>query len=469
MAGWYWLEHRKDVVGRIRSLAVLPLDNLSGDAGQEYLADGMTDELTTMLAKNSTLRITSRTSAMRYKGAATRQRLPEIARELGVDGILEGSMTRTGNEVHMTLQLIQAATDTHLWAESYDRRVNEAVELPREAAQAVARRLSSAVAQPAAPRYVSPEAHDAYLRGRYIWFAGSNEEAGKYFKKAIELQPDYALGWAGLSWYYGVAGLYDPNMSVKTAYAQSKAAANKALALDDSVAEAHLALGSAIFLGDWDFSRADQEIRRAIELNPGFAEAYYFRSIMLTAFHRDQEAIEAAKKSMELDPFARPAVLASTYCDTRQYEAAVKDASMRLQVYPQDASLHDALGQAYRRTGRWKEAVQEWEKVDLIAGDKVGAATLRHSFEKGGYAGMVAGQIRGLKKKAAKGYVSPMDFALLYAELGKREETLSLLEEAYRQHAPLVLWVQTDPAYDFLRGDERYRALVRNIGLPATY
>jgi TolB-like protein/DNA-binding winged helix-turn-helix (wHTH) protein len=473
----FWMHRRAGGEVRIRSLAVLPLDNLSGDPGQEYLADGMTDELTTMLAKNSTLRITSRTTAMRYKGVDARPRLPEIARELGVDGILEGSITRTGSQtgtrtggqVHMTLQLIQAATDTHLWAESYDRSVNDAVMLPREAAQAVAKRLNSAVAQSAVPRYVSPEAHDAYLRGRYTWVAGSNEEAGKYFKKATELQPDYALGWAGLSWYYGVAGLFDSNMNVKTAYAQSKAAANKAVALDDSVAEAHLALGATIFLGDWDFPRANQEITRALELNPGLAEAYYFHSIMLIALNRDQEAIEAAKKSVELDPFARPFVLASAYCDTRQYEAAMKEARMRLDAYSQEASLHDVMGQAYRRKGMWKEAVQEWEKVDLLSGNKEEAAKLRSWFEKGGYRGMVLRQISDLKKKAAKQYVSPMNFALFYGELGEREETLSFLEEAYRQHTPLLLWIQTDPAYDFLHGEERYRTLVREIGLPPMY
>src|SRR5271155_3069171 len=185
----------------ISSLAVIPLDNLSGDPAQNYFADGMTDELTTMLAKNSTLRVVSRTSAMQYKGA--HRPLPEIARELGVDGVLEGSIARTGDKVHMTIQLIQAPTDTHIWAESYARDANDVVTLPKEAAQAIAKRLNSAVPHATPVRYVSPEAHDAYLRGRYLWFTSNNDEAGRYFRKATELQPDYALGWAGLADYYG--------------------------------------------------------------------------------------------------------------------------------------------------------------------------------------------------------------------------------------------------------------------------
>jgi TolB-like protein/DNA-binding winged helix-turn-helix (wHTH) protein/cytochrome c-type biogenesis protein CcmH/NrfG len=453
---------------KISSLAVLPLDNLSGDPGQDYFADGMTDELTTMLAKNSTLRIVSRTSVMQYKGA--HRPLPEIARALGVDGILEGSVERSGDKVHMTIQLIQAPSDTHVWAESYDRNANDVVSLPREAAQTIAKRLNSAVLQSATQRYVSPEAHDAYLRGRYIWFTGSNDDAGKYFRKATELQPDYALGWTGLAGYYG-AGAIGGDLNPEDAIPQTEAAANKAIELDDSLPEAHQMLSAAMFLkGDW--ARADQEIARAIELNPSFAEAYHLRSKMDTALGRNEEAIESEKKAMELDPFQRPFAMGLAYFSVRQYDAAINDARQRLETQPEDAGLHWILCESYRRKGELKEAAQEWEKLMLLMGDKgegISAATIRRAFEKGGYKAALLENASYLKRRSATQYVSPVDLALQYAQLGRREETLSYLEEGLRQHSPLLLWIQNDPAYDFLHGDERYRSIIKRIGLPPAY
>lgn len=463
--GWKDRFPNRSARTEIKSLAVLPLDNLSGDPGQEYFADGMTDELTTMLAKNSTLRITSRTSVMQYKGA--RRPLPEIARALGVDGILEGSVSRSGDRVHMTIQLIQAPSDTHVWAESYDRNASDVASLPREAAQAIAKRLGSVVLQSVPPRFVNPEAHDAYLRGRYLWFLFNYDEAAKYFKKATELQPDYALGWAGLADYYGagsVGGGLDPRLSL----AKEEAAALKAVELDDTLPEAHHSLGAAMFL-KWDWARAEQELSRAIELNPRFAEAYSVRSMMLLTLNRPEEGIEASKKSMELDPFARPFHLASTYADARQYDAALNEAHMRLGTLPQNVMLHVALCDAYRRKGALKDAAQEWEKILLILGDKEGAASVRRNFERGGYNAVLRWQLSSLKKKSTTRYVSPVELALQYAQLGQREETLSLLEEGYRQHSPHLLFIQNDPAYDFLHSDPRYRAIIQQVGLPPTH
>jgi TolB-like protein/DNA-binding winged helix-turn-helix (wHTH) protein/cytochrome c-type biogenesis protein CcmH/NrfG len=449
---------------KITSLAVLPLDNLSGDPSQNYFADGMTDELTTMLAKDSTLRIVSRTSAMQYKGA--HRPLPEIARELGVDGILEGSIARTGDKVHMTIQLIQASSDTHLWAESYDRNANDVVTLPRQAAQTIAKRLNSTALQSAPVRYVNPEAHDAYLRGRYIWFQGDNEAAGKYFRKAIELQPDYAPGWAGLATYFG-QGAFD-ELDPRVAMPQAIEAANKAVELDPSLPWAHLALGANMFL-NWNWAQAEQEIEHAIELNPDFAEPYHFRAKMLNALGRNSEAIESEKKAMELDPFERPFGMALALNSARQYDAAIDDVRSRLEATPQDAMLHWMLCDAYRRKGALEQATKEWEIGLVLSGNKEEAENIRRTYQKGGYPALLLRQITNFKKRSATHYVSPMQFALQYAQLGRREETLASLEEAYQQHALDLLWVQNDPAYDFLHADEQYHSLIKKIGLPPLY
>jgi TolB-like protein/DNA-binding winged helix-turn-helix (wHTH) protein len=450
----------------IHSLAVLPLDNLSGDRSQDYFADGMTDELTTMLAKNSTLHITSRTSAMQYKGA--HRPLREIAQALGVDAILEGSVARADGKVHMTIQLIQASTDAHLWAESYDRDANDVVTLPEEAAQAIAKRLNSAAPTLKPARYINSEAHDAYLHGQYLWLAGQNDEAGKYFRRATELQPDYALGWAGLADYYGagaVDGLLDPRESL----AQEEVAARKSVELDDSLAETHIALSAALLVHRWDFAGADQEILRAIELNPQLAEAHHFRAKILAALNRHPEAIVEQKKAMELDAFGRTFALAYSYQLARQYDDAFTDARQRLESTPHDWTLYWILSVTYRCKGMLKESVEALEQQLRLEGDTASAQGARRAFEQGGYNAVLHLQIDDLERKSLRQYVSPVDLAVLYAQLGQREKTLSLLEEAYRQHSPMLLWMQGEPAFDFLHADEHYRSIIRKMGLPPAW
>ena len=447
----------------IRSLAVLPIDDLSGQPGQDYLADGMTDELIAMLAKNSTLRIISRRSVMQYKGV--HRPLPEIARELGVDGVLEGSVVRSGDKVHMNLQLIQASSDTEVWAETYDRDANGLVSLPREAAQTIAKRLKSAASAVPPPRFVNPEAHDAYLRGRYFWTRRDNDKAIGYFRKAIELQPDYALGWTGLSNCYGgsaIMGFASP----KDSLAPQEAAAMKALALDDSLAEAHLAVSATMFRR-WDWAGAEKEIVRATELDPRFAEAYHFRSIMLAAFDRQRDALEAQKRATELDPFGRPGALAYSLMLARQYDAALKEVRLNLQGNPQDPVLRLTIYEVYRRNGMEKEAGETLEQMLVTSSDKASAASVRQAYRNGGYKALVQWQLSNAIARSSTHYVSPYHLAQFHAQLGHGQKALALLEEAYRQHAPPLLWVRTDPAFDFLHSDERYRSIIRGIGLPS--
>jgi TolB-like protein/DNA-binding winged helix-turn-helix (wHTH) protein len=445
----------------ISSLAVLPLDNLSGDSSQDYFADGMTDELITMLAKESSLRIVSRTSVMQYRGA--RRPLPEIAQALHADAILEGSVSRSAGQVHMTLQLIQADTDSHLWADSYQRDAND-VALPDEAAKAIANQLHRAVPAVKAARYVNPAAHDAYMHGNYLWFGDHMEESGVWFRKAIDLQPDYALAWTGLADYYGegiVVDVLDPRTSI----VPQEQAAQRALELDPNLPQAHQAMAAMFLIDRWDWADADREILRAISLDPQNSELYYLRACGLQAVNRQAEAIELGKKTMELDPFSRPYALAGFYEGARQFDAALKEIRLRLEANPNNLDLLGAEMDTLRRMGNYKEAVDVWARWHILTGDAKSAVNLRRAWDRGGARGFVRWQLDRRLLQSKSRYVSPVELASYYAQLGEKERTLALLEEGYRQHSTDTLWIQEDPAYDFLHSDSRFRAIVQKTGV----
>jgi TolB-like protein/DNA-binding winged helix-turn-helix (wHTH) protein/Tfp pilus assembly protein PilF len=468
-----WLHRRSasasTVHPQIRSLAVLPLDNLSGDPGQQYFADGMTDELTTMLAKNSTLRIVSRTSAMQFKDP--QQPLRDVARLLGVDGIVEGSISRAEGKVHMSVQLIQASTDTHLWADSYDRDNNDVAAIPAEAAQAIAKRVNASEAVIRPERYVNPEAHDAYLRGRYYWFSFHGKEHGKeaaeYFRKAIALQPDYALGWVGLSDYYGVAAVMG-NMPPAEADPQAEYTARKALQLDDSLADAHISM-AWVCLMRYDWSCVDAESARSVALNPESAATHHCRAWMLIALNRMDEAVSERKKAMDIDPYSWPWVLVQTLDQNREFDAAIKEARMRLGANPTNAALHITLSESYLHKGMEREAAEELETSLTLDNDRTEAAAVRQAFGRGGYPAVLYMQLDELKRQSKKEYVSPLTFAFDFGELHRKEETLRYLEKAYQERSPGLAWLQHRPEFDFLHDDKRYQTIVRRVGLSPTF
>ena len=469
-----WAQRQSQAM-QIRSVAVLPLENLSADPDQQYFADGMTDELITLLAKNSTLRVVSQTSAMQYKGVHRPVR--DIARELGVDGIVEGSVDRSGNKVHMAIQLIHAPSDTNMWAESYDRDAAESVSLPSEVARAIAVRLKKA-ATPARPqRLINPEAHEAYLRGRYYWFSGGGttafhdqtiKKAGEYFKQAVALQPDYAPAWSGLSEFYEVSVLHgDAPPSDNEPLA--RAAAVHALELDESLADAHSSISVSYLLSNWDWRLALLHANKAVELEPNNAEYHYLRSHVFITLNRMQEALEDEQKATELDPFARPFGMGYMLLIMRRYDAAVKELCMRLETLPADPRLHQRLAEAYWHKGMKQAAALELEKAALLESDKPGEAAIRNAFEKGGYEGIIRLQLNALNSRAQKEYVSPLQLADQYAQLGLKEQTIHFLEEAYKERSPRLVWLQSWPAYDFLHSDQRYQNIVRQIGLPPAF
>jgi TolB-like protein/DNA-binding winged helix-turn-helix (wHTH) protein len=449
----------------ITSIAVLPLQNLSGNPAQEYFADGMTDELTTQLARTKGLRVISRTSVMQYKDA--RRPLKDIARELGVDGILEGSVMTSGDQVRVTVQLVRAASDTHVWAQSYIRNLSDVLLLQQDLAEDVARQVNSAALPPkTSARRIAPEAHDAYLRGRYNWFTSdSNKTIRESFEKAIQLQPDYAAAYSGLADYYiagSVSGVLDP----KDALPKGAVIAQKALQLDDSTEEAHNTMAATYLFYKWDWKAAESEARRAIELNPNYAEGDHLYAYILLALNREDEAVESQRKAQELDPFARPWALGYVLDLAGRYQEAETEFRHRIEASPRNSSLHYQLASCYGLQGKKKESIEEFQEGLRLDGDEKRAAEVRSAFANGGYQGAQEWWIAQLKQAAKTGYVSPLDFAFAYARLGQDNEAFRWLEKAYDDHVPKLVFLQENSDLNPLRGDPRYEALIKRIGLP---
>jgi TolB-like protein/DNA-binding winged helix-turn-helix (wHTH) protein len=449
---------------QIRSIAVLPLANLSGDSAQDYFAEGMTDELITALAKNHSLRVVSRTSVMQYKGV--RRPLRDIARELGVDGIVEGSVERSGNRVHMTVQLIHAPSDTHVWAESYDRDSKEVFSLPLELSQTIAKEVKIAVSPAGQPHYVSPPAHDAYLHGRFFWFSGDTEGSRVYFEQAIQSQPDYAAAWGAVADTY-LAQAVGMQAPPKEVMGIAEAAAHKAVLLDDSLVEVHTSLAGVYFFGNWDWRRADAETARAIALNPAYAEVHPLRAYILAAMNRPDEALEEQRRSTELDSITRPWALGKMLIHQRQFDAAVDELRLRAAAQPQDWYIQLLLSDAYWFKEMWKESALATQRGLTLQGDKKSADAVHQAFESGGQRAVAEWLLNQNKAEARKKYVSPLTLALQTARLKRKEENLQLLDESYRERSPWLVLLQHQPEFDFLHSDGRYQALVKKVGLPA--
>ncbi len=451
----------------IRSLAVLPLDNFSGDPAQDYFADGMTDEVITMLAKNPALRVTSRTSVMQYK--KVHRPLREIAKELGVDGILEGSVVRSGNRVHVTAQLIRTDNDTHVWADSFDRDLSDVVALQTQLAEAIAKQVGATTSVSGSQaKKIKPEAHDAYLLGRYYWFSGDYEKSRQYFQQAIDLDPTYAAAWSGLADSYtgSVAeGAFRPNSVMP----QAEAAARKALELDDLDDEAHRSAAAIQFFYRWNWEAADKESARAIELNPAASESHHLRAYVLSALNRTEESLQEDRKAIELDPLVRPWEMGYAFTRARQFDEAVNELRIRSEARPNDAWLHGVLSEAYLRKGMEKEAEQEAEQQMRLNDARPLADEQHQIYSRGGFRAVLEWKLARWNRRAAKRYISPIDFAQLYARLKRKDDTLRYLELACKEHAPFMAHLQWNPDFDFLHSEPRYRAIVQKMGLPPAY
>jgi tetratricopeptide (TPR) repeat protein len=317
-------------------------------------------------------------------------------------------------------------------------------------------------------RYVSPEAHDAYLRGRYFLFAMNLDRSREYFERAIQLQPDYAAAWSGLSGAYG-AGAASGMAPWKDVGEKAEAAAHKAVELDDSLAEAHTVLG-ATYLGEWNWGQVEEELRRAIELDPNDGEVHHILAYVLFATNHIEDGLREQKRASEIEPFARPWALGWAYVLSGRCDAAINDLRPWEDIEPQDRYIRFTLAAAYQCKGMDREWARELVRgTQLLSGEKP-ATEARHAFERGGRKGLAEWQLSEyLKVLARKQYVSPYFIAGTYALLGRREDTLRNLEDAYRERSARLMYLQNDPTFDFLHSDPRYRALVKKVGLPPAY
>jgi TolB-like protein/DNA-binding winged helix-turn-helix (wHTH) protein/Flp pilus assembly protein TadD len=458
----------------IRSIAVLPLENLSGDASQNYFADGMTDELITDLAQISALRVISRTSVMVYKGA--RKPLPQIARELSVDAVVEGTVLRSGDQVRITAQLIEASTDKHLWSQSYEGELRDTLALQNRVASAIADqiRINLTPREQAAlknVRVVNPEAYESYLKGRYFWnkrTADGLKVALAYFKQAIEEDPKYAPAYSGLADTYALLGDWQyAVMTPKEAFPKAKAAATKALELDSSLGEAHNSLAFVLDGFDWDFEAAGKEFERAIELNPGYATAHHWYAWHLSLLGRFDEAIAEMRKAENLDPLSLiiNADLAELLVLAHSYDESIRQSRKTIEMDPNFALAHNQLAQAYLQKHMYDEAVAELLKAVQLSGDSPTCiANLARAYVASGKRSEAVKLLGDLRKRSTPGYSNASEIAMIYASLGDTDQAMNWLGKGYDERFnPGVL---LRPGFDPLRSDSRFRNLVHHIGLP---
>jgi serine/threonine-protein kinase len=459
---------------RIESLAVLPLANLSGDPQQDYFADGMTEELITTLGKVSALRVISRTSVMRYK--KTEKTLPQIAKELNVDAVIEGSVLRAGDRVRITAQLIQASTERHLWAESYDRNLRDVLSLQSEVSRAIASEIQAKVtpqeqARLASARVVNPEAYDLYLKGRYEWNKRSKEglERGlEYFQRAIDLDPNYALGHSGVADSYVVLGSWGRLPGVE-AYPKAKAAALKAMQLDQNLAEPHSSLARVLEDYDWDWSGAEREHQRAIELNPNYATARHWHAYGLGLRGWNKEALAEIELARTLDPLSPiiNAEVASILYWGRQYDQAIVEARKALELEPNSLPAHLYLGEIYLTKGMYKDALAEFQIVlTLDRTDPRTSAYLAAAYAAAGNREEALRMLGRLKQQSKREYTSPYLIAYVYVWLGDKNEAFAWLQKGFDDHSGLMGLLKVDPWLDPLRSAPRFQALLRRMNFP---
>ncbi|HKW19492.1 MAG TPA: winged helix-turn-helix domain-containing protein [Terriglobales bacterium] len=461
----------------IRAIAVLPLRNLSNDPAQEYFSDGMTDELITELAQSSSLRVISHTSVERYKG--TKMPLPDIARELNVDAMVEGTVMRAGAGVRITAQLIDGHSDRHIWADSYERDVRNVLalqdEIARDIANEVAIRLRSGTQERLwTARPVVPEAHEAYLKGLSDASKLTPEglQSGiDHFDHAIELDPQYASAYAGKAeayeWAAGLSILPSEN-----ALPKARTAADKALELDDTLSQAHHSVAWVKYALDWNFTAAEAQFKRAIELNASDTTAHLWYGMFLAQRGRSDESLTEMKRAEELDPLSLMvnALAATPLLESRQYDAAIAQAKKVLLMDPGNGVGHWVLINAYERKGDLANAIDEREKASVVWGQNPEdvakqTARVRKTFAALGAKGYWQNRLDSFGQEPAQEKADQYQLAVVLARVGQKERAFASLERSYASRSTeLLYWLQGEPAFDSMRTDSRFQELLRRVG-----
>jgi TolB-like protein/Tfp pilus assembly protein PilF/predicted Ser/Thr protein kinase len=455
----------------IRSLAVLPFANLSGDADQDYFADGMTEALITDLGQIQAIRVISRTSVMKYKAA--RKPLPDIALELHVDAIIEGSVSHYQNLAQVTARLVYAPTDTQLWSKSYQRDLQNVLVMQGEVASAIVHEIDVKLTPQeqtrlASGRQLNPAAHEAYLKGLYHWHKGAAEETRKareYFEQAVLVDPQYAASYAALATFYSVS----TDLPAKVAIPKAKEYALRALELDDTLAQAHTALAVIRFYGDWDWPGAEIEFKRALGLNPNDAETHRIYSSYLLGLARFDEALLEVQRAQQLDPLSLYTSVNAgwTFYFVRQYERAIAQCQQALELDANSDGAHACLGQSYRAKGMREQAISESERaVALSVGVPPRMVGLARAYADFGKRTEAKKLLDDLRERAQHSYVSPYYFAMIYTALGEHQHALTALDQAYGEHDRYLTWLKVDDAFDPLRREPRFQDLLRRIGFP---
>jgi len=452
--------------GRIQSLVVLPLENLSGDPKQDYFADAMTEELTVELGQVSALRVISRTSAMIYKNS--KKSLPDIARELNVDGVVEGSVVREGNEARITAQLIDAKLDRHIWARTYTRDMGSVIALQGEVAQEIADAISVEVSprEKARLRRTGPvdiEAQDQFLLGSHLLDVGDPEHALGYFQQAVENDPNFAQAYAALSHTYSLLG-QDGLMPYVEAFSKAKASAVKAIELNGDLSEGHLALADAVANLDWDWRTELQELKRALELNPSGASAHWAYANALEKLGHTQEALTQLRIMQQLDPVSSQSVAeaAETYYYARQYQASMDQLKRLDAANPQRVLLDFWFGVVYREMGLYQQAVREFTNVGNHA-HAIGH--MGNAYARWGRQAEAQIMIARLQEHIRQNGIGTYEVALVYAGLGDKDSAFAWLEKAYLVRDKGLTYLRVDPCLDPLRSDPRFQDLERRVGL----
>jgi len=459
--------------GKENRIAVLPFVNMSADPGDEYFADGITEEMISSVSRTKELRVIARTSIIKYKGA--KKSVAEIGRELNVGCVLEGSVRKSGDRVRITAQLVGTSDEETVWSQDYDRQIQDVFAIQSDVSQKVAEALREQVlgSRASEPKAVtrSTEAYVNYLRGRQSWNMRNEEglkKAVEFFGKALSADPGYAKGYTGLADSYATLALLE-FMAPKEAYPRAKEAVSKALSLDPDLAEAHTSLGLIRFQYDWNWAGAEAEFKEAIAINPSYAPAHHFFADYLKAMGRFDEALSEIEKAQDLDPLslAINTGVGHVLYLSRQYDRAIEQYKRAVELDPNFMATHVWFGRPYLQKGMYAESISELETAVRLSGESTLAlGMLGHGFASAGQKDKALEVLRKLDERAKTRYVPSYWVAVVYNGLKDRDETVAWLKKAFEERSSWLVWTNVEPRFDWLRGDGEFSALMKAMNFP---